>query len=848
MSSLKRKSEHERSSLLTPHQLHSVADYSGPFLAHSGDGSEEDFVDAVGVDHGCTALYFCLCLDNPFDPEDEHRHRTVDESFFEGYEETDGNPSTFLTDTDFLLEHSSKHPNAPTKFQKIISLLLRLRARGIFFEPHEMLERIDESVVKVTDDDPNQFHGFRIVESQMLLSPDRDELYIRVPADQNAVLSFAERNALRFATNPYSYAGGGAMVYKTETEISLSHSVHKYRERYPDMPSLYCGRLDDNGETTDQPGVEPWGFRVGKPQRMRLLVRLLRQSWMYGGCGFPLVEMRKKGIVVRSFFPLHNQREIAKFGISRWASFTTMFSRRILKMPHTALVEYFGETVALYFIWIQEYATSLAPLGVLGVPIGILAQLNVDTDVVNAAFGLCIVVWAVYWNCHWDRKERIFSSTYAQDVEEEQEQVRDQFTPSRVVEVEPARLFDCRFEYPLTLRRRVDGALLELRYPERKRQLIRAFVTYPVVGLLTAIMLGAIGVVTWYRIKHTDDVYIRYGASIVTVVISAVFGQIFELGIDKLNALENNRTDDEEEAQYIYKSFFFYFCSSYFAMFALALWPGSEHSNEKRLAQMSAQMLTITVILPAVQNLQESALPWLGGKFRRRRDKLGGSACRAVCSLLCCRQVKSEEVTDQKELQAKELWLANAREPYDSPALDYLEITIQFGYMAMFAAVFPWGPLAAFLYNLVEIRVDANKILLYCQRPMAASCNSIGPWKNLFWFMTALSVISNAYLICILSDAADKLGIRDDHSSRYLSFTIVQYFLAVVGVIVYFAASGIPNIVRKMGAKQTLLKDRSIYDRMIVRLDHIRRQSTAYSENGTTALGISGTVQEDEEY
>jgi hypothetical protein len=42
--------------------------------------------------------------------------------------------------------------------------------------------------------------------------------------------------------------------------------------------------------------------------------------------------------------------------------------------------------------------------------------------------------------------------------------------------------------------------------------------------------------------------------------------------------------------------------------------------------------------------------------------------------------------------------------------------------MTMFAATFPWAAPAAFLYNLLELRVDARKLLYYCK---TADCKTL---------------------------------------------------------------------------------------------------------------------------
>lgn len=49
---------------------------------------------------------------------------------------------------------------------------------------------------------------------------------------------------------------------------------------------------------------------------------------------------------------------------------------------------------------------------------------------------------------------------------------------------------------------------------------------------------------------------------------------------------------------------------------------------------------------------------------------------------------------------------------YLSTYEDYLELYIQFGYVVLFAAVSPLTALLALLNNILEIRIDAFKVLL----------------------------------------------------------------------------------------------------------------------------------------
>lgn len=51
---------------------------------------------------------------------------------------------------------------------------------------------------------------------------------------------------------------------------------------------------------------------------------------------------------------------------------------------------------------------------------------------------------------------------------------------------------------------------------------------------------------------------------------------------------------------------------------------------------------------------------------------------------------------------------------------------MQFGFLTIFCAAFPLGPLFSLVNNIVEIRVDASKFVTQRQRPVADKSASIG--------------------------------------------------------------------------------------------------------------------------
>ena len=68
---------------------------------------------------------------------------------------------------------------------------------------------------------------------------------------------------------------------------------------------------------------------------------------------------------------------------------------------------------------------------------------------------------------------------------------------------------------------------------------------------------------------------------------------------------------------------------------------------------------------------------------------------------------------------------------------------IQFGFITLFVASFPLAPLLALLNNILEVRVDAWKMITQFRRPIAAKAHSIGAWQEILHMIAVFSVVTN---------------------------------------------------------------------------------------------------------
>ena len=74
----------------------------------------------------------------------------------------------------------------------------------------------------------------------------------------------------------------------------------------------------------------------------------------------------------------------------------------------------------------------------------------------------------------------------------------------------------------------------------------------------------------------------------------------------------------------------------------------------------------------------------------------------------------------------------------------------------MFAVVFPLTPLLAFVNNIFEPAVDLNKLTV-CKRMKVKLRSTIGAWQTCFEFISVVAVITNCFLLAIVSSRLDIL-------------------------------------------------------------------------------------------
>lgn len=103
---------------------------------------------------------------------------------------------------------------------------------------------------------------------------------------------------------------------------------------------------------------------------------------------------------------------------------------RIWKVSIQALRNYFGEKIALYFFFIQEYTSHLFRMAIIETLVYILIKSSSNNDfifVMNLINTYIIVIWQTYFTLNWKLDQKMFNLTYGQTQFKQQKVVRPQF-------------------------------------------------------------------------------------------------------------------------------------------------------------------------------------------------------------------------------------------------------------------------------------------------------------------------------------------------------------------------------------------------------------------------------------
>ncbi|KAK3099349.1 hypothetical protein FSP39_003125 [Pinctada imbricata] len=439
--------------------------------------------------------------------------------------------------------------------------------------------------------------------------------------------------------------------------------------------------------------------------------------------------------------------------------------------PLWKIRNYFGEMIAFYFAWVGELTTSLWIPMLLGVAIffyGLALRIQIEVqallDVVKQSFdndatpyfALIICLWGTIFIERWKRKNATLAYEWDVDKFESNEPDRPQF-------------------YGLKMKQDPVTQELNWFYPFKRQILKYAVSSTTLLFMVMLVIASATGVIV-YRVIITFDVCPGMNAVeclILSSILSAVFNavSIILLGKQIVIITENHRTQSQYDDALVIKLFAFQFVNSYASCFYIAFFRGrfeifgytDECLGETGtcMSQLSFQVLILMIAKPFPRFFKDIIIPLIRKLWRLRPNFCCRLKC---CPCNCCHKINkvfSSESDDKREANKKLLNNYIERErlkPLVSEFTinEYTEKIIQYGFLMLFAASCPLAPLLALLLNLIDIRVDAKRLLWFCRRPVAFIRQGIGKWQGILEFVNLAGVVSNGFLIAFSSTWAQQ--------------------------------------------------------------------------------------------
>ncbi|XP_043741496.1 anoctamin-10 isoform X4 [Cervus elaphus] len=410
------------------------------------------------------------------------------------------------------------------------------------------------------------------------------------------------------------------------------------------------------------------------------------------------------GIVVQ-VFPLHDNEALKKLEDTWYTRFTLKFQ------PIDRIRGYFGETIALYFGFLEYFTFALIPMAIIGLPYYLFAWEDYDKYVIFASFNL---IWSTVILEVW--KRGCASMTYRWGtlvMKRKFEEPRPGYHGVLGINAVTGR------EEPL--------------YPSYKRQLRIYLVSLPFVCLCLYfslfVMMIYFDMEAWALGLHEDSgsewtSILLYVPSIIYAIVIEIMNRLYRYAAEFLTSWENHRLESAYQNHLILKVLVFNFLNCFASLFYIAF----VLRDMKLLRQSLATLLITSQIL---NQIVESLLPyWLQKKHHVRVKKKVEALKADIDATLY------EQVVLEKEMGT-----------YLGTFDDYLELFLQFGYVSLFSCVYPLAAAFAVLNNLTEVNSDALKMCRVFKRPFSEPSASIGVWQLAFETMSVISVVTNCALI-----------------------------------------------------------------------------------------------------
>ncbi|XP_065833339.1 anoctamin-10-like [Oscarella lobularis] len=427
--------------------------------------------------------------------------------------------------------------------------------------------------------------------------------------------------------------------------------------------------------------------------------------------------------------------------------------------------DYFGEEVALYFVWIAFMAKMMLLPAALSLVWYFFRYGNIDIvkdpfmPIFAALMALWSILYLVLWRCHCS-EFAFWWHTYDY---------------RRVEEPNP------NFEGVMRRDPVTDKMVKYFSFAQRLR---RYFVSFAVMLVMVALAVLTMIVslnLNGYVTMEKSPIYIRFLASFAAPGglfaldspyygwIIPAFGHTIFIGL--LNAqykkvaaictdFENHRSMDDWRNSLIGKRVIFEALNCFIAPLYITFY-------QMDVAALRRQMMRLFACDEIRRVVTETGLPFLTGQVKQLdvEKKKGGAGIKVTKTNM----LEDESMSDYEQFA------------------DYLEMVIQFGYVTLFAAALPAAAIVSILFLMIETRSDMWSLLHAHCRPRVRRACDIGVWYYVMFAMVALSMLTNSFIVFVSSDQMDYWLPRsgDNFSHDLIKAFSVEHVLVFLALLAH---------------------------------------------------------------
>ncbi|CAD8126535.1 unnamed protein product [Paramecium sonneborni] len=441
---------------------------------------------------------------------------------------------------------------------------------------------------------------------------------------------------------------------------------------------------------------------------------------------------------------------------------------------------YFGGNLAVYFEFMNFYQSMLKYLAIAAIITLIIDHQSTLFKITNVAsfYAVLTMVWSTFFIIAWRRKESELSIEWG------------------VFGQQHIKRLDLNPEYKGTPKINYITGLVKNSYPTSSRifyYMVSLFEAIPILiiaGLIKIIVFNINGLIR----SETSIFYISFASKlnqpggllfykyttnvldICTILLIFYINTLYTKVCINSTKRENHRTNLRFYNSLILKRFLFELINRFFHLFYIAF-------IEFDIPTLRNLLIKLFVMDQIRRVLFESLLPMLMKQQQEKQKE-------QYRLNLQKKEDINEKIVDR--IAELELW------EYDDFD-DYIEVIFQYGYIVLFAAIFPLAAALTYIFNFIEIWSDKFKLAnkLY-QRNLPKKSHSIGEWRTVLMTLSILSIYTNTAFIAFayfnVFDACQKS--RCDWENILILLFIIEHFSLGLKYVVQQTINSKPKWVR----------------------------------------------------